>query len=87
MTQHHRLVVTGDDAVPTQVSKGHYRPRLDMTSTLEEAAQIISQQVIHLAKEVENSRVSVLCDDTDVFALHVFYLQGKNIHDNAITDS
>ena len=41
-TQHHRLVVTGDDAVPTQVSRGHKIPRLDLASTHEEADIIIT---------------------------------------------
>ena len=51
MTQHHRLVVTGDDAVPTQVSKGRKIPRLDISTTQEEADLLIMQQAIHLAKE------------------------------------
>ena len=57
MTQHHRLVVTGDDAVPTQVSKGRKIPRLDIATTEEEADLIITQQAIHLAKEDVESRV------------------------------
>ena len=73
MTQHHRLVVTGDDAVLTQVSKGRKIPRLDIATTQEEADLIITQQAIHLAKEDGESRVCVLCDDTDVFALLVYF--------------
>ena len=51
VTQHHRLVVTGDDAMPTQVSKGRKITRLDIATTQEEADLIIKQQAIHLAKE------------------------------------
>ena len=47
----HRLVVTGDDAVLTQVSKGRKIPSLDIATTQEEADLIITQQAIHLAKE------------------------------------
>ena len=72
MTQEHQLVVTGDEAIPTQVSKGRKMPRLDLVSTHEEAEIIITQQAIHIAKEDIESSVCVLCDDTDVFALLLF---------------
>ena len=78
VTQHHRLVVTGDDTVPTQVSKGRKIPRLDIATTQEEADLIITQQAIHLAKEDGESRVCVLCDDTDVFALLVYFFACAN---------
>ena len=78
MTQHQRLVVTGDDAVPTQVSKGCKIPRLDIATTQEEADLIITQQAIQLAKEDGESRVCVISDDTDVFAVLVYFFQGNN---------
>ena len=65
VTQRHRLVVTGDDSVPTQVSRGCKLPRLDLASTHEDADIIITQQAIHLAKEDEGSLIRVVCDDTD----------------------
>ena len=73
VTQRHRLVVTGDDYVPTQVSRGCKLSRLDLASTHEEADIIITQQTIHLAKEDEGSLIRVVCDDTDVFALLVYF--------------
>ena len=79
VTQHHRLVVTGDDAVPTQVSKGRKIPRLDIATTQKEADIIIMQQAIHLAKEDGVSRVCVLCDDTDVFALLVYFFSREQL--------
>ncbi len=77
VTQNHKLVVTGDDAVPIQIFKGRKMPRLDLASTHEEADMIITQQAISVAKEDPGSRVSVVCDDTDVFALllHFYSLE------------
>ena len=59
--------------MPTQVSRGCKLPRLDLASTHEEADIIITQQAIHLAKEDEGSLIRVVCDDTDVFALLVYF--------------
>ena len=87
MTQHHRLVVTGDDAVTTQVSKGRKIPRLDIATTQEEADLIITQQAIHLAKEDEESRVCVLCDDTDVFALLVYFFSREQLQSSVMMES
>ena len=88
MTQHHRRVVTGDDAVPTQVSKGRKIPRLDIATTEEEADIIITQlDDIHLAKEDVESRVCVLCDDTDVFALLVYFFSRKQLQSSMTMES
>ena len=87
VTQHHRLVVTGDDAVPTQVSKGRKIPRLDIATTQEEADLIITQQAIHLAKEDGESRVCVLCDDTDVFALLVYFFSREQLQSSVMMES
>jgi len=44
-------------------------PHVDLSSTLEEADVFLTQQAIHVAKEDPESRVLVVSDDTDVFAL------------------
>jgi len=44
-------------------------PRVDLSSTREEADIFLTQQAIHVAKEDTESRVLVVSDDTDVFAL------------------
>ena len=89
VTQHHthRLVVTGDDAVPTQISKGRKIPRLDNATTQEEADLIITQQAIRLAKEDGESRVCVLCDDTDVFALLVYFFSREQLQSSMTMES
>ena len=83
VTQHHRLVVTGDDAMTTQESKGRKMPHLDIATTQEEADLIITQQAIHLAKEDGESRDCVLCD------AGVFLIKGTTtvFHDDAVTNS
>jgi len=73
VTQEHQLVATGDEAVLTQVSKGRKMPCLDLVSTQKDADIIITQQAIYIANEDPDSRVCVLCDDTYVFALLLFF--------------
>ena len=52
---------------------GHTFPRLDLSTTHEEADIIIAQQAIHISKEDPQSKVRVVSDDTDVFALLVYF--------------
>ena len=87
VTQHHMLVVTGDDAVPTQVSKGRKIPRQDSATNHEEAVLIITHQAIHLAKEDGESRVCVLSDDTDVFALLVYLFSREQLQSSMTMES
>ena len=49
--QNHKLVVTVDKSEPTQVSEGQKTPRVDLSSTHEEADIFLTQQAIHIAKE------------------------------------
>jgi hypothetical protein len=79
VTQVHKFVVTTDRAVPTQVSKGRQTSRLDLALTHEEADILITQQAIHLAKEDPESRVCVVCDDTDVFALLLYVYSSEKL--------
>jgi len=57
VTQEHQLVVTGDEAVPTQVSKRLKMSYMDLVSTHEEADIIITQQAINIAKKMQNHMV------------------------------
>jgi hypothetical protein len=86
-TQDHKLVVTGDKSVPTQVSKGCKSSRLDLASTHEEADIFITQQAIHIAKEDPESRVCVVCDDTDVFALLLFFYLSEKLESSMTMQS
>jgi hypothetical protein len=78
VTSKHKLVVSLDKTAPKQVSKGRTTTRLDLISMQEEADVIITQQAIKLAQENPAAHVRVVCDDTDVFALLMyFYKQEK----------
>ncbi|KAG0693693.1 hypothetical protein GWK47_027412 [Chionoecetes opilio] len=60
---------------------------MDLASTHEEADILITQQAIHLAKEDPNSHVRVVCDDTDVFALFVYYYLSEKLQSSLTMQS
>ena len=71
----HKLVLTGFDPVPTQVSEGVQTVREDLRTTHEEADVIIARQMVSAAREGHLS-IKVVSDDTDVFLLLMhFYHQ------------
>lgn len=53
--------------------------RPEIATTHEEADLFITQQAIHITKEDPKSRVCVMCDDTDVFALLLFFYSRENL--------
>ncbi len=77
-TQKHKLVITGQDKTPIEISNGGtviYRRDLDTVQ--EEADTILVQQMLRVAKETTNG-ITVLSDDTDVFVLLLYhYLQAQ----------
>lgn len=76
-TSNHKLVITGNNDIPIEISNGGVLiNRRDLTCSHEEADCIIVQQVITTAKDL-NVGVSVIADDTDVFVLllHHYYEQ------------
>ena len=67
-TQHHKLVVTGADPVPIEISEdGVVISRADLATSHEEADNVIVQQVLSCAMENAESKITVVADDTDVF--------------------
>ena len=67
------LIVTGQDSIPIQTEHGIEILRRDMENTHDEADVIIPQQ-IHIAKQsVKVRNFKVICDDTDVFVLLLYY--------------
>ena len=69
-TQEHHLVVTGDDSVPSMIFNGAIHPHLQLASKHEEADIIMTQQACFICQNSE-ARVSIVCDDTDVFAFYI----------------
>ena len=68
----HRLVITGKKVVPVEVFKGIAINRNDFKTFHEEADMIIVQQMLELNTN-GISCINILCDDTDVFALLLYY--------------
>ena len=70
----HKVVITGKEPTPIEISKGMQRDRIDLRTTHEEADVIIVQQVVKIANEGAKS-IRVTCDDTDVFVLLMYFYQ------------
>ena len=68
-----KLIITGCDPIPTEVTYGEKHARIDLQTTQEEADVIIVQQVIHDACSANSNSISVISDDTDVFLLLCHY--------------
>jgi len=71
-TLDHKPVITGKDFTPIEIMKGLQRERIDLWTTHEEADVIIVQQVVKIANEGVKS-IRVICDDTDVFVLLMYF--------------
>ena len=67
-----RLVVTGEDPVPIELTSTARINREDLRTNHEEADNILAHQMVVVASE-ENKGVCVISDDTDVFALLLHY--------------
>jgi len=75
----HKLVVKENKSEPKQVSKGKKTSCVDLSSMHEEADIFLTQQAIHIAKEDAKSRVSVVSDVTDVFALLLYFYWNEKL--------
>ena len=67
-----KLVITGKDPTPIEVLHGAQRELSDFRTTHEEADVIIVQQGAKLANAGTPS-IRVICDDTDVFVLLIYF--------------
>jgi len=76
-TRNHKLVITGEDPCPVQVSNEDISVRHDLETSHEEADIIIVQQALKCASEA--SKLSVVSDDTDVFVLLVHFYKKANL--------
>ena len=71
------LLVTGQDSITVQTEHGIETLWKDMKTTHEEADVIIPQQ-IHIAKQWEKvQNFKVICDETDMFVLLLYYYVTK----------
>ena len=80
-------IVTGKDSIPIQTEHGIEILQRDMETTHEVANVIIPQQV-HIAKQsgsVQNFKI--ICDDTDVFVLLLYYSVAQKWTDDILSES
>ena len=83
--QSHKLIVIGEDAAPFEISNGGVViRRVDLSTNHEEADNTIVQQVMLSARNNEESDITVISDDTDIFILLLYYDHAENMK-NRIT--
>ena len=80
------LFITGQDDVPSSTCKGVQQKRDDMRTTHEEADVIIPLQV-QCAMNKGYKNIQVICDDTDVFVLLVYYHHVNNWENDVLLTS
>ena len=88
--------MTGNDEVPVEIRNGLTRKRPDMTTSHEEADNIIMQQTVFVQRENPSGGICVIADDTDVFLLllhHLFsqkmssvFIMKSPVHGRSSTD-
>ena len=87
-TQSHKLIVIGEDAAPFEISNGGVViRRADLSTSHEEADNIIVQQVMLCARNNEESDITVISDDTDVFILLLHYYHAENMKNRITMES
>ena len=73
-----RLIVTGPDPTPFEVSGGKVRRRHHLRTTHKEADVVMVQQMVHIASAGATS-IRVISDDTDVFVLLLHFFQSAHL--------
>ncbi len=77
--ENRKLIVTGPDPVPIEISYTGLTERNDLRTVHEEADTIIVSQMLSMVNEGFAS-IQVICADTDVFVLLLHYFQKENLH-------
>ena len=86
-TQKHKLVISGQDKSPVEISCGGVVIlRHDIATTHEEADSIIVQQVMQVAVN-EHKHVTILADDTDVYALLFYHYLQQDLQTPMVMES
>ena len=81
-----KLVVTGQNDTPVEITRVCNIQRQDLRTSHEEADNIIVQQVIYVAKATRNN-ISVISDDTDVFLLLMYHYAREELSVDVIMES
>lgn len=87
-THSHKLIVIGEDAAPFEISHGGVViRRADLSTSHEEADNIIVQQVMLSVRNNETSDITVISDDTDVFILLLHYYHSGSMKNRITMES
>ena len=84
-TQNYKLVVTGSNNTPVQISHGVVIYREDISTSHEKADCIIVQQAL-MASEYQQG-VSVIADDTDVFIILIHHYLEQQLTNFMVMES
>ena len=79
------LIIAGKSPVPVEIKGSSTVMCQDLQTTHEDADVIIPQQVLHLVG-CGCSCIRVVCDDTDVFALLLYFHQAKDVSDTFLME-
>ena len=73
VTCHQNLLLTGDDPAHLHISKGVIAPWKDLETSHEEADIIIVPQAVSASQL--GAKITVIANDTDVFAMLIYFYQ------------
>ena len=82
----HKLMITAQEKSPTEISCGVVIQRHDIATTHEKADSIIVQQAVQVAVN-EQKYVTILADDTDVYALIIHYYLQEGLQSPMVMES
>ena len=68
-----------EDSVPVRLIGGTEQGLNDLASSHEEADLLLTQQAVYIAKRDPAANILVLCDDTDVFALLLYFYWNEKL--------
>ena len=74
-------IITGSDPVLHSIEKGILERPTYFKVSHEEVEEIIANHVVHAARHNCNT-ILVICDDTDVFVLLVYFYTSEGLHSN-----
>ena len=78
-----KLVITSNKEIPVQLCGSTITQEPDLTCLIEKADVIIVQQAILLARSGSKYN-QIIADHTDVFVLHIFYHNQRQLKSNMI---
>ena len=86
MDNDNELVITSEHPIPVEIRNGEITLRNELHNTHEEADVMIVNQLFHLVGKGAHN-ICVVCDDTDVFVLLLYFYCRENLSCSVIMES